>query len=130
MADIDRQNTARMKEIIAQHGWPTVLGVGQDGARSAWLLVQHADHDVAFQKMCLSLMKAVEGKNQVRPADVAYLTDRVRVNQGEPQVYGTQFHVIEGRRQPRPIREPDTVDERRAAMGLSTLEEYTAFINT
>lgn len=46
--DIDKQNTARMKEIIRQHGWPGRTLVGEEAAQGAWLLVQHADHDVEF----------------------------------------------------------------------------------
>ena len=38
------------KLIVAQVGWPTKTLVGQRGARAAWLLVRHADLDVAFQR--------------------------------------------------------------------------------
>jgi len=54
---IDAANTARMKEIIAEHGWPGQIAVGQDGATSAWLLVQHADKAPEFQRRCLELMQ-------------------------------------------------------------------------
>ena len=119
-----------MKQHVAEYGWPLSRMVGADGARAAWLLVQHADHDVAFQRKCLDLMLALPEKDQASPGDVAYLTDRVLVNEGLEQVYGTQFHVQEGERQPRPIREPGKVDERRASVGLSTLKEYAEFMNT
>src|SRR5713101_5335762 len=54
--EIDRRNTARMKEIVNQHGWPGNALVGTDGANAAWLLVQHADQDAGLQKQCLALM--------------------------------------------------------------------------
>lgn len=130
MAEVDRRNTNRMKEIVSKHGWPTKSMVGADGARAAWLLVQHGDHAVAFQRTCLGLMKAHKETGLVNGANIAYLTDRVHVNEGKPQVFGTQFHVVEGIRQPRPIREPERADERRKSMGLSTLKEYTEFMNT
>ncbi|PCI18997.1 hypothetical protein COB64_04490 [Candidatus Wolfebacteria bacterium] len=60
---VDKKNTQRMKEIIDEYGWPTKSMVGWHAANKAWLLVQHADHDVEFQKKCLKLMKeAVEKK--------------------------------------------------------------------
>ena len=130
MKDVDLRNTERMKEIVAEHGWPTKTLVGSDGSRAAWLLVQHADHDVAFQGTCLLLMKRMLEARQVEGPDVAYLTDRVMVNIGRPQVYGTQFHVQDSNRQPRPIRDAKGVDDRRRAMGLNTLKEYTEFMNS
>jgi hypothetical protein len=130
MAEVDRRNTDRMKEIVSKHGWPTRNMVGADGTRAAWLLVQHGDHAVAFQRTCLGLMTAHKETGQVSRADIAYLMDRVHVNEGKRQVFGTQFHVVESVRQPRPIREPERVDERRKSMGLSTLKEYTEFMNT
>jgi len=119
-----------MKEIVAKHGWPIKAMVGMDGTRAAWLLVQHADHSVAFQRTCLTLMEAHKETGQVSRADIVYLTDRVHVNEGKPQVFGTQFHVVEGVHQPRPIRDLEKVDERRKSMGLSTLKEYAEFMNT
>ena len=119
-----------MAQIVAEYGWPVRRMVGQDGNRAAWLLVQHADHDVAFQRHCLERMRSHQAGEQVSSEDVAYLTDRVLVNEGKPQVYGTQFHVRDGKRQPRPISDPEEVEKRRAAMGLSTLKEYTEFMNT
>jgi len=121
--DVDAVNTARMKEIVAEHGWPTVRLVGEDGSRAAWLLVQHADADPAFQRSCLERMRATE-PGQVSPVDVAYLTDRVLVNEGEPQIYGTQFWSPDGELVPRPIRDPSKVEALRAEVGMTSMQEY------
>ena len=48
-SSIDVANTQRMKEIVEQMGWPTRSKVGGHASEMAWLLVQHADHDRAFQ---------------------------------------------------------------------------------
>ena len=91
----------------------------------AWLLVQHADHDRAFQKKCLDLLKS-QPPGEVHLANIAYLEDRVRVGEERPQLYGTQFHVDEqGNFGPFPIEDPDNVDQRRKSMKLETLAEYT-----
>jgi hypothetical protein len=42
VALVDRDNTARLREIIGRHGWPGHRLVGQAGAHAAWLLAQHA----------------------------------------------------------------------------------------
>lgn len=127
---MDHRNTARMKEIVKEHGWPTRSMVAGDGTRCAWLLVQHGDHAVAFQRKCLELMRTHKTTEQVFLVDLAYLTDRVLVNERKPQIYGTQFHVTGGKHQPRPIRDSEDVDKRRKAMGMSTLKEYTETIQT
>lgn len=164
---IDMRNTKRMKQIVDLDGWPTRTKVGQDGAHAAWLLVQHADHDVAFQRRCLELMEplvtgraglpdgraglpdgrtGLPGGAEVSSSDVAYLTDRVLINEGKLQVYGTQFHavIIDGKPfgklpgkptvpvslVPQPMIDPEHVDKRRKAMGLSTLAEYAELMNT
>jgi hypothetical protein len=121
---VDQKNTARMKEIINTHGWPGKTLVGEDGANAAWLLVQHADEARPFQKRCLALMAAA-GAEEVSQSDLAYLVDRVRVGEGQPQVYGTQFWTDEnGRFGPQPIENEALVDERRASVGLGPLVEY------
>lgn len=58
---------------------------------------------------------------------LAYLDDRVRVNAGRPQLYGTQFISDEtGVLRPQPIQNPDSLDQRRAAIGLEPFAEYAA----
>ncbi len=49
----------------------------------------------------------------------------MRVGEGRPQLYGTQFYADEaGKFGPRPIEDPDNVDARRKAVGLQPLSEY------
>ena len=121
---IDRKNTARLKEIVDQHGWPGKSLVGAAGAQDAWLLVQHADRDPAFQKRCLELMTPLVAQGEVSAVNVAYLTDRVRVAEGKPQVYGTQFRQADGKMEPSPIEDEARVDERRKSVGLPPLAQY------
>ena len=52
-SSIDVEHTQRMKEMVEQIGWPTRSKVGGHASEMAWLLVQHADHDRAFQQRCL-----------------------------------------------------------------------------
>jgi hypothetical protein len=122
--DLDRKHTARLKEIVDKFGWPGKSLVGSDGAHDAWLLVQHADHDRAFQKRCLQLLEAAAKKDEVSKQDLAYLTDRVLVGEGKKQRYGTQFNEEKGEMVPQPIEDEANVDKRRADAGLPPLAEY------
>lgn len=117
--------TQRLQKIVLEIGWPSIPKVGKEASRHAWLLAQHADHDVQFQKHCLELMKELpDGKISER--GVAYLEDRVRKNEGRLQLYGTQVIVqSDDRVEPNPpVEDPDHLDERRALMGLESFEEY------
>jgi hypothetical protein len=127
--EVDPRNTEAVKKIIAQIGWPTVSKVGMEASHAAWLLVQHADKDVAFQEYCLSLMKA-QPPGEVQFRDIAYLVDRICVNSKRGQVYGTQMNETWDENgqtiayQPQPIEDREHVDERRASMGMGPLEKY------
>ena len=121
--EVDRENTRWLDELVQQRGWPTRSMVGDEAAQAAWLLVQHGDQDPAWQRRCLDLMQAVPA-DEVSPPDVAYLTDRVLLAEGEPQIFGTQVIWTDGNCHPRNLRDADTVDERRATVGLGPLDEY------
>ncbi|ROO63098.1 hypothetical protein EDC02_5112 [Micromonospora sp. Llam0] len=124
---VDERNTARLAEIVSEHGWPTRSLIGDDGANAAWLLAQHADHDLDQQKRFLDLMRAAVAANEASAVDLAYLTDRVATHAGQPQIYGTQLRPgPDGRLTAYPIADSDTVDQRRAALGLDPLVDYIA----
>ncbi|MFB4279166.1 MULTISPECIES: DUF6624 domain-containing protein [unclassified Nonomuraea] len=123
---VEKANTDRMRQILGAHGWPGYAMVGRDGAHAAWALVQHADRDLDLQRRGLELMRRAVDKDDADPSDLAFLVDRVRVAEGRPQVYGTQWETgPEGQWRPRtPIEDQAKVDERRADAGLKPLREY------
>ncbi len=121
---IDSSNTLKLQKIIDRIGLPTISKVGEEAARGAWLIIQHADHDVVFQRQCLKLMTD-ESVEDVPEEDIAYLYDRICVNEDRPQFFGTQFkNNAYGAYGPEPIEILELVDERRRALGLDTLIEY------
>lgn len=121
---VDYRNTERLKTIIDTIGWPSISKVWREGAANAWLIVQHADHDLEFQKKCLALIN-LEPEGEVAKRDIAYLEDRIAIGDGKPQIYGTQFYMnSDGQLQPLPIQDADNVDMRRKEIGLGTLAEY------
>lgn len=122
---VDAENRAWLSGIVDAHGWPTISRVGAAGAHEAWLLAQHADADPDFQERCLALLRAAVPAGEADGKDLAYLEDRVAIARGREQIYGTQFQLVDGVMLPKPIADPERVDERRAAVGLGTLAEYT-----
>jgi hypothetical protein len=80
-------------------------------------------------RQCLSLLEQAASNNEVVPWQAAMLEDRIRMFEGKPQIYGTQFQQSNtGELSPYPIENPESINERRFAVGLNTLEERTAEI--
>lgn len=126
MTEIDSANTARMKEIVKQYGWPGPELVGVDGTEAAFLLVQHAEHE--FQKQMLPLVEKAYRQKKLQGQDYALLLDRVLVAEGKPQVYGTQAKRFDQWKNKEPVFDPiedeANVDKRRAEVGLFSMAEY------
>jgi len=126
MREVHERNAARLKTIIAEHGWPGRSLVGADGSHAAWRIVQHAIGDPPFQRSCIAAIEKSIGEGESPLAQLAFLVDRVRYFEGKPQIYGTQFDWDEnGALSPWPIEDPEHVDERRSRAGLNTIAERT-----
>jgi hypothetical protein len=128
---IDEANTLWLSELVDRRGWPGQSEVGADGANAAWLFAQHASRHPELQRKFLGLLRAAVAAGEASEGNLAYLEDRVRVHDGQPQLYGTQFTqvVIQARWEPFPIEDREHLDERRAAVGLGPFAEYEAHIN-
>ncbi|HZW18761.1 MAG TPA: DUF6624 domain-containing protein [Luteimonas sp.] len=126
----DRRNLAALKKIVADGGFPRAADVRRDGVGAAWLLVQHADADPAFQQSVLSQLTGLGEADGIGGQEVALLTDRVLLAQGKPQRYGTQYEGGAGSplRQ-RPMEDPSHVDERRAAMHMMPIATYACVLD-
>jgi len=125
MEEVHRRNADRLKAIIAEHGWPGRRLVGEDGAEAAWRILQHAIGDPPLQRSGLELLQRA-GPGEVPAWQLAMLEDRIRMFEGRPQVYGTQYDWDEaGEISPLPVEDPDGVDERRRSVGLGPLDENT-----
>lgn len=124
---VDRRNTAELKGLLASRDWFTVDEFGAQADFDAWLLVQHADLDAAFQGDVLRRLERLAPSGRTSPANFAFLFDRVATREGRRQRYGTQGDCAgPGTWRPDEVEEPARVDERRAAVGLPPLAAYVA----
>ena len=121
---VHRRNAARLRTILDEHGWPGRTLVGEDAAHAAWIIAQHAIGDPVLQRRVLELIRPAAAHGEAALLDVAMLEDRIRVSEGKPQRYGTQYDWDEdGEMSPLPIDDPEHVNERRRAVGLDTIED-------
>ncbi|MEO3976820.1 DUF6624 domain-containing protein [Streptomyces sp. CAU 1734] len=122
---VDEANTAWLRGVIAEHGWPGRALVGEEASGAVWLLAQHADRSPEFQAECLDLLARAVTAGDADVRHGALLEDRVRVHRGEPQVFGTQLAgQDDGSLVPFPMLDPPGVGARRAAWGFEPPDEY------
>jgi hypothetical protein len=128
----DSLNYFQLKAIFDKYGFPNYDIVGPGGANSFWLLVQHQDRRPDFQVLVLEKMKIEVEANKASRVDYAYLVDRVKINAGQQQVYGTQMELNSDQTsfEPKNVIDPEDLNERRASVGLGTIESYIELMNT
>ncbi len=125
---VDAANLPRIKQLVSTRGFPTPAQVGEDGVQAAFLLVQHADRDPAFQTKVLEQLQASPDHGGVSAQEFTLLTDRVLLAQHQPQRYGSQFAMKDGKLQASPMEDPTNVDQRRRAAGLPPLADYACML--
>lgn len=122
----DSLNLIRVLAIIDSAGWLGPNEVGGKGSQALFLVLQHADAEPDMQAEYLPVMRDAVAEGKARPSELAMLEDRVAVNHGREQIYGSQVMWKDGKGSFRPIAHEEHVNERRAAVGLEPLEDYAA----
>ncbi|MEX5745567.1 DUF6624 domain-containing protein [Massilia sp. X63] len=125
---VDRTNTERLKGLLGRCGWPSSATHGAQAVKDAWLVVQHADRDLAFQKQVLALVAQGAAAGGDGPdQSYAYLYDRIAVMEKRPQHYGTQLSAPTRQYCALafdPMDDRTKVEARRAQLGMAPLDDY------
>lgn len=122
---IDVENTKSLAHLLKVCGWPAARNGDLQASDDIWLLAQHADHDHAFQRHVLGLLEQAVHRGEARGKNLAYLTDRLAIADGKPQLYGTQLMIDGCKISVHEIDSRAAVNERRKKIkGMQTLEEY------
>lgn len=127
----DKRHFPLIVQIFKDNGYPSYELVGKASAHHYWLLVQHQDAHIQFQEKILEAMEELLKTDQVSKNDYAYLRDRVNINKGAKQVYGTQMKLNDDKSSYDylPVIEPDSLDARRKSMGLPPIDFYINIMN-
>ncbi|MFI6348578.1 DUF6624 domain-containing protein [Streptomyces sp. NPDC050560] len=113
-------NGTALKAAVAEYGWPTAALVGEPASTAALMILLHAG-DLGFQVRCRDLVADAAADGLCPAVHHAFIADHCAVELGQPQFYGTRINP--GTMRPYEIRSPETVDERRADVGLGPLAE-------
>lgn len=120
---VDQPNAKRLSEIFDEIGFPDTAKVGKKGLSAYLTLLQHVPGDELRKKSLKPITRAFR-KKEMPPMSYANFVDRLRVNLGKKQLYGSNFDFKDGRLVMSPAKDPKNLAKRRAEIGLPTLEEY------
>lgn len=123
---IYRQNQRWLQQQLQTTGWFDISKTSADASQAAWLMVQHADWDPQWQQQVLQLLQPKVKQGEFQPRYFAYLADRVAINTGQSQRYGTQGACDNqsGQWQPFAVENAAQLDLKRQEMELEPIEQY------
>lgn len=120
---IDEKNTKRLNEIFDEFGFPGIRLVGKDGFQAYLLVLQHTIGDELRVKSLKPIEQAFKRK-EIPAQDYANFVDRLRLHQGNPQLYGQGFSFKDGKMVMDEVVDPKNLDNRRKKIGLPPIAEY------
>jgi len=116
------ENETRLFALLDKYGWPTASSVTEFAAAGAAMIINHATHE--DRAKYFPMLEEAFKKGEAQPLRYAKMCDRLLVEQGKEQRFGTQWQFEDSKRVPYPIEKPELVDKRRAEIGLGPLSEY------
>lgn len=122
---MDDRLLAELLTMVPPEGWFRKSVYGQQAAGAAFLIIQHSD--LEQWRRFVPVLEPLVAQGEVDGEEYGLMYDRLAVNEGRPQRYGTQMICKAGRFviDRDNLEDPVNADERRRAMGFSwTLAEY------
>ena len=117
-----KENEKRLFELLDKYGWPTASEVSEFAAAGAALVINHTTYTIRAKYF--PMLEEAFKKGEAQPLRYAKMRDRLLVEEGKKQLYGTQIKFESLVREPHPINDPEYVDKRRAEIGLGPLKPY------
>lgn len=123
--EADQQNIEALVEMVPPEGWFLRSVYGEEAASAAFHIVQHSE--VEYWARFVPVLEPLVASGEVDGQSYGMMYDRWSLAEGRPQRYGSQMTCRDGQWVVNTLEEPETVNDRRAAMGFpQTLEEYVA----
>ncbi|ATC24834.1 DUF6624 domain-containing protein [Caulobacter vibrioides] len=123
--EADAENERALLAMVPPEGWFLKSRYGDRAAKAAFNIVQHSNLDL--WRRFVPVLEPLVAKGEVDGQSYGLMYDRLALNEGRPQRYGSQMVCKDGRYVVDTLEAPEAVDERRKAMGfLTPLAEYVA----
>ena len=124
---IDKINLKTVTELLDEYGWISKDSIGDSASTALFLVIQHSD--TFYQSKYINLLKGKANMNQAKPMHYAMLYDRLQMNRGLPQKYGTQvsFNEVTKKYELWKVESLHNIDIERKKMGMGSLKSYLEF---
>lgn len=119
---VDTKNRPEVLRIFEHYGWVTNSLAGKDASHNFWLLVQHQTPEIQ-QRLFPALEKAAKG-GDASMSDYAYLYDRVQMDLGKPQHWGSAVKCENGKPVLYPVDDSAGLEARRKELFLMPIRDY------
>ncbi len=123
MEAVHIKNAARLRELIARHGWPSE-DIGRQRRCGGGLVDRSAcGRRAGIPAPALEWVRESSDQGRTPAWHAAYLEDRIAMSEGRPQRFGTQWldDPRDGRIRPWKLADLERVNEFRASVGLPDL---------
>lgn len=124
---MDDRLLAELLAMVPAEGWFRKSVYGEQAASAAFLIIQHSD--IEQWRRFVPVLEPLVATGEINGSQYGLMYDRLAVNEGRPQRYGTQMTCKAGEWviDRENLEDPENADARRAAIGFhGTLAEYEA----
>ena len=120
----DSISLEKVSKILDEKGWLEPGVVDREGDLTLFLIIFHANLETQLKYLPVFKKALAEGK--IRPIYVALLEDRIKLKNGEKQIYGTfiGWNNKTNSSYVRPLDDALNVDERRSKLELPPMNVY------
>ena len=128
MEETDSANLASVSHILDDYGWPA--GLSDAANKAIFLVIDHSD--LKTMNKYIGLFRDAVEKGYLSMNDFVTMEDRMLMNAGKPQKYGTQaYSLVEDDKTVIyiwPVEDPDKLDALRKSVGLMPIGEYLEMV--
>ena len=126
--ETDSTNLASVSRILDTYGWPS--GLSDAANKAIFLVIDHSD--LKTMNKYIGLFRDAVEKGYLSMNDLVTMEDRMLMNAGKPQKYGTQaYSLVEDGKTVIyiwPVEYPDKLDALRKSVGLIPIEDYLEIV--
>ncbi|WP_339928706.1 DUF6624 domain-containing protein [uncultured Brevundimonas sp.] len=122
---LDGRLTGELLPLVPEEGWFLPSVYGEQASSAAFLIIQHST--IEQWRRFVPVLEPLALAGEIDGQDFGLMYDRLAINEGRPQRYGTQMTCKAGKWviDYANLEDPEHADERRADMGFHwTLAEY------
>ena len=128
MEETDITNLVSVSRILDTYGWPS--GLSDAANKAIFLVIDHSD--LKIMNKYIGLFRDAVEKGYLSMNDFVTMEDRMLMNAGKPQKYGTQAYSLfeDGKTLTYiwPVEDPDKLDALRKSVGLMPIGAYLEIV--